>query len=146
MMFWWKTTILSKRPAINNSSSILISILYLIGLIAWSNSDRKKKKKRGRTYVYSPTVILRCFIVRIWLRLDSNRALYQYLAMDLPYNRKVMKACGLSQLPPSRRTFDRRLNTISEDIKIYDYCYGRAFYTWENSWSIYILSTETVLL
>jgi hypothetical protein len=37
--------------------------------------------------------------------------------MDLPYNRKVMKACGLSQLPPSRRTFDRRLNTISEDIK-----------------------------
>jgi hypothetical protein len=98
-------------------------------LIAWSNSDRKKKKKRGRPYVYSPTVIPRCFMVRIWLRLDSNRALYQYLAMDLPYNRKVMKACGLSQLPPSRRTFDRRLNTISEDIKIYDYCYGRAFCT-----------------
>jgi len=93
--------------------------VYLIGLIAWSNSDRKKKKKKkhGRPYVYSPTVILRCFIVRIWLRLDSNRALYQYLAMDLPYNRKVMEACGLSQLPPSRRTFDsRRLNTISEKI------------------------------
>jgi len=30
-----------------------------------------------------------------------------------------MKACGLSKLPllPNRRTFDRRLKTISTDIK-----------------------------
>jgi hypothetical protein len=33
-----------------------------------------------------------------------------------PYNRKIMKACGLTSLP-DRRTFDRRLSTISEDIK-----------------------------
>ena len=117
----------------------------MIGLIAWSNSDRKKKKKRGRPYVYSPTVILRCFIVRIWLRLDSNRALYQYLAMDLPYNRKVMKACGLSQLPPSRRTFGRRLNTISEDIKNMITAMGELF-VHEKIVDPSILSTETVLL
>lgn len=56
--------------------------------------------------------------MRIWLRLDSNRALHQYLSIDLPYNRKVMKACGLSILSlPSRRTFDRRLKIISIDIK-----------------------------
>ena len=30
-----------------------------------------------------PTVILRCFVVRIWLRLDSNRALRDFLAMEL---------------------------------------------------------------
>ncbi len=70
----------------------------------------------GRPYVYSPTIILRCFIVRIWFRLDSNRALHEYLAMDLSYNRKVMKVCGLSRVT-SRRTFDRRLSTISTDIK-----------------------------
>ena len=64
-----------------------------------------------------PTVILRCFVVRIWFRLDSNRALHEYLAMDLSYNRKIMKACGLSRMTPSRRTFDRRLVTISGDIK-----------------------------
>ena len=47
-----------------------------------------------------PTVILRCFVVRIWLRLDSNRALHDFLAMDCyPYNRKVLKACGLTSLP-----------------------------------------------
>jgi len=62
-------------------------------------------------------VILRCFVVRIWLRLDSNRALHDFLAMDCyPYNRKIMKACGLTSLP-DRRTFDRRLSTISIDIK-----------------------------
>ena len=68
--------------------------------------------------MYSTTIILRCFIVRIWLRLDSNRALHHYLSIDLPYNRKVMRACGLSESPlPCRRTFDRRPKTVSIDIK-----------------------------
>jgi hypothetical protein len=63
-------------------------------------------------------VITRCFIVYIWFRLDSNRALHEYLSTDLPYNRKVMEACGISNLsPPIRRTFDRILKTISIDIK-----------------------------
>ena len=40
-----------------------------------------------------------------------------FLAMDyFPYNRKIMKACGLNRLP-NRRTFDRRLENISIDIK-----------------------------
>ena len=95
------------------STSILISILFLVGLIRWPHNN---KPRLGRPYVYSPTVILRCFIVRIWFRLDSNRALHEYLAMDLSYNKKVMKVCGLSRIP-NRRTFDRRLATISNDIK-----------------------------
>jgi hypothetical protein len=75
------------------------------------------KWKRGRPYVYTQTVMLRCFVVRMWFRLDSNRALHDFLAMDhYPYNRKVLKACGLTSLP-DRRTFDRRLKTISPDIK-----------------------------
>jgi Transposase DDE domain len=68
--------------------------------------------------VYSTTIILRCFIVRLWHRLDSNRSLHHYLSIDLPYNRKVMRACGLSESHlPCRRTFDRRLKTVSTDIK-----------------------------
>jgi hypothetical protein len=87
----------------------------LIGQIPWPKSD--KKRRRGRPYVYPPSVILRCFIVRIWLRLDSNRALHDFLAMDYyPHNRRIMKACGLTSLP-DRRTFDRRLSKISADIK-----------------------------
>jgi len=87
----------------------------LIGLIRWPHNSRGGGG-RGRPYVYSPTVILRCFVVRIWFRLDSNRALHEYLAMEIPYNKKIMKGCGLSRVP-SRRTFDRRLVTISKDIK-----------------------------
>jgi hypothetical protein len=48
--------------------------------------------------------------------LDSNIALHDYLAMEMPYNKKIMKGCGLSRVP-SRRTFDRRLVTISKNIK-----------------------------
>jgi hypothetical protein len=45
--------------------------------------------------------------------------LHQYLSIDSPCNRKVVKACGLSKLPqlPSRRTFDRRLKIAPMDIK-----------------------------
>src|SRR6476646_630337 len=74
------------------------------------------RRKRGRMYVYSPTIILRCFIVRIWFRIDSNNALHIFLNMDCQYNHKPALACGLVSIP-SRRTFDRRLNTISKDIK-----------------------------
>jgi hypothetical protein len=85
-------------------------------MIPWPESHRKRRR-RGRPYVYHPTVILRCFVVRIWLRLDSNRALHDFLAMDCyPYNRRVLKACGLTSIP-DRRTFDRRLAKISDDVK-----------------------------
>ena len=63
-----------------------------------SNSD---KHRRGRPYVYSPpSVIKRCFIVRIcWFRLDSNNALHTFLNMDCQYNRKLALACGLLSIP-----------------------------------------------
>ena len=83
-------------------------------MIRWPHNN--KTRGRGRPNVYSPTVILKCFIVRLWFRLDSNRALHEYLTMDLSYNKKRMKGCGLSGVP-SRRTFDRRLITLSTDIK-----------------------------
>lgn len=94
------------------SESFLIGILCLIGLIPCP----KPVKKRGRPYVYSPTVMVRCFIVRLWLRLPSNNLLHQYFSLDIAYNRRVMKGCGLDRLP-DRRTFDRRFKVISFDIK-----------------------------
>jgi hypothetical protein len=91
----------------------------MIALIPWPKSDRKRG--RGRPFVYLPTS---CntemfFVVRIWLRMDSNRALHSFQAMDYyyPYNRKVLlKARRLTSLP-DRTTFDRRLANMSIDIK-----------------------------
>ena len=66
--------------------------------------------------VYSPTVILRCFVARVWFKIYSNNALRTFLGMDCQHNRKLALACGLATMP-GRRTFDRRLRTISADIK-----------------------------
>ncbi len=94
-----------------SSDSILLRILFLIGVIR-----SKPNRKRGRPFYYSPTVMVRCFIVRVWIRIPSNNALHEYFSIDMPYNRKVMKACGLNRLP-DRRTFDRRFKAISIDIR-----------------------------
>ncbi len=89
--------------------------MYLIGCIPWPVTS--PSRKRGRPYVYSPTVIVRGFIVKIWFRIDSNNALHTFLNMDCgQYNHKLAVAWGLIKIP-SRRTFNRRLKTISTDIK-----------------------------
>jgi hypothetical protein len=75
--------------------------------------------------------------------LDSNRALHEYLAMDLLYNKKVMKGCGLSKIP-SRRTFDRRLSTISNDIKYRITTMGK-FFVHDKIIDPSILSTDSTL-
>ncbi len=55
--------------------------------------------------------MIRCFVVRIWLRIPSNNCLHHYFSINSFHNRKVMIACGLDTLP-DRRTFDRRFKTI----------------------------------
>ena len=116
----------------------------MIGLIHWPHNNRGGGRGRGRPYFYSPTVILRCFIVRIWFRLDSNRALHEYLAMEMPYNKKIMRVCGLSRVP-SRRTFDRRLVTISKDIKNRITTMGKLFVR-DKIIDPSILSTDSTLI
>jgi hypothetical protein len=115
--------------------------------VDWScNSIKKHHQRRGRPYVYSTSIILRRFIVRTWFRLDLNRSLYQYLSTDLPFNRKIIRACGLSKSHlPSRRTFDRRLKTISIDIKEKITTMGYLFVT-ESIVNPYILATDSTLI
>ena len=90
---------------------------------------------------------MRCFIVRIWFRLDSNRSLHHYLSVDLPYNEKIVRACGLpTELHlPSRRTFDRRLKTVSNDIKERIVTMGYLFVS-ESLVNPYILATDSSTL
>ncbi len=84
--------------------------------------------------------------MRIWFRQDSNRSLHHFLSIDLPYNRKVKRACGLSKLQlPDRRTFDRRLKTISTDIKERISVIGYLFVS-ENIVKPYILATDSTLI
>jgi hypothetical protein len=70
--------------------------------------------------------------------------LQEYLAMEMPYNKKIMKGCGLSRVP-SRRTFDRRLVTISKDIKNRVTTMGKLFVR-DKIVDPHILSTDSTLI
>jgi hypothetical protein len=61
--------------------------------------------------------MLRCFVVRLWLRIPSNNALHTFflLSEENSHNARVMLACGLDRVP-DRRTFDRRFRRVSSDI------------------------------
>jgi hypothetical protein len=129
------------------SESFLIGILSLIGLIPWPTPA----KKRGRPYVYPPIVMLRCFVVRIWMRIPSNNALHSFflLSMENPYNARIMVACGLHRIP-DRRTFDRRLKNISsggsdEDLRPRIDAMGRLFIE-ERLVDPYIVAVDSTLL
>ena len=98
-------TILNKIP----TDSFLIGILYLIGLLSLYNDA--DPSKRGRPYVYPTTVILRCFVVRIWFRIPSNNALHYWLSLNTTHHKKIIQSCGLHSLP-DRRTFDRRFKAL----------------------------------
>ena len=94
-----------RLPSKIQSESFLIGILHLIGLLFLYRDANKK----GRPYVYPTGTMLRCFVVRIWMRIPSNNCLHQYFCMS--YNQKIMSACGLHTLP-DRRTFDRRFKIL----------------------------------
>jgi len=136
----------STRQADYSSSSVIIRNLCLVGIITWPCNSVKHRHSRGRPYVYSPTIIVRCFIIRLWFRLDSNRSLHHFLSVDLPYNIKVKRVCGLSVLQlPSRRTFDRRLKTISKDIRERILTMGNLFVS-QDIVMPHILATDSTLM
>lgn len=95
--------------------SNLLRLLRLVDSIPWP----KPPKRRGRPYIYPFSVMLKCFIVMVWHRIESNRGLHAFLAMDKPYQRAVREACGLGDggRMPSRRTFDRRLKAMPPILK-----------------------------
>jgi hypothetical protein len=75
--------------------------------------------------------------------------LYEYLSTsDLPYNRKIARACGLSaELHlPSRRTFDRQLKTICIDIKERITFMGYLFVSSEGIVKPYIMAIDSTLI
>ncbi len=77
--------------------------------------------------------------------MDSNNALHTFLNMDCQYNRKLAVACGLVTIP-SRRTFDRRLKTISTDIKQRISTMGYLFVAIEGLVDLSITATDSTLL
>jgi len=97
----------------NRKESYLFLLLSLIDKISWPELP----KRRGRPYTYSPLVMLKCFVAMVWLKLDSHRGLCSKLNSETLEAERLKEACGLQKLP-SRRTFDRRLNSLAADLKM----------------------------
>jgi len=89
-----------------------LSLLRLVDSISWPSPP----PRRGRPHVYAFPVILKCFIVRIWQRIDSTRGLHAFLIKEKPCSRAVCKACFDDGIP-SRRTLDRRLKALPPMLK-----------------------------
>ena len=100
-----------------HSESFPIGILHLIGLIP---RPRVVTRRRGRPYIYTPTVILQCFVARIGVRIPSDNALLSFLSNSNLYNARRMTACGLDRVS-DMRTFDRRFDAgeIRERLQCY---------------------------
>ncbi len=65
--------------------------------------------------------------------------------MDCQYNSKLAVTCGLIKIP-SRRTFDRRLKTISTDVKERISTMGYLFVAIEGLVDLSITATDSTLL
>lgn len=94
--------------------SNLFLLLALVDRVPWPEPP----KKRGRPYTYPPLVILKCFVVMFWLKLDSHRGLYSKFDSGTLEAERLRGACGLlGGRLPSRRTFDRRFTALAPDLK-----------------------------
>lgn len=82
--------------------------------------------------------------MRIWLRIPSNNALHAFLSIGNPYNAKIMMACGLDTLP-DRRTFDRRFEAASLDLRSRIGSMGELFVN-EKFIDPYVVSVDSTLL
>ncbi len=83
----------------------------------------------------------------MWFRIDSNNALHTFLNMNCQYNRKLaVVSCGLITIPSSRPTFDRRLKTMSTDIKERILAMGYLFVTAEGMAGPSITAIDSTLL
>ncbi len=96
---------------------LLVKILKLVLTFI---PEIRLPKRRGRPYVYSPAVLLCCFLVMI-VKHESVRGLYAFLT-----NREDLQALMIRDIIPfpdhsipTRRTFDRRLKSWSYSAQVY---------------------------
>lgn len=83
-----------------------------------------KVPKRGRPFVYSIKTMIKCFLIQLIKRLDSVRALWEFFKTKGKEALYYLELCGLESIP-DRRTFDRRLTTLTKHIREYIQAIGR---------------------
>ncbi len=121
--------------------SLLVRLVSLIDEIPMPPAT--KKPRRGHPRDYSDRLMLKALVIMIIRRLYSPYALIAFLQQDdfvTNQLRELLKENGRS---PSRRTLERRLGQISEDLPGLIGCFGRLLTELLTPW---IEQLETVSL
>lgn len=90
-------------------------------MVLYAVPEIKLPKRKGRPYIYSPAIIMCCFLVMVAKRLYV-RGLYAFLTSHDDYQAVILRSL-IIPFPngkiPTRRTFDRRLKNWQLSAQLY---------------------------
>jgi len=113
--------------------SILVSILWLVEQIP--TPPPPVKRQRGRQVFYSDKLFIKALLVMIIRRLYTASALLSFLAQDDPVSQQLRPLLTEQGRFPTRRTWERRLETLPARLPAQIGCLGRHLVTLLRPWT-----------
>ncbi len=105
--------------------SVLVQLLRLIDHIPTPQPPPAKLRPRGRPVFYSERLFLKALVIMIVKRLHRVGELLSVLEEPTPEIREVRRLLFEGGRFPSRRTFERRLKTLPQNLSEQIGCLGR---------------------
>src|SRR5262250_18662 len=113
--------------------SILVSLLWLVAQIP--TPPPPTKRQRGRQETYSDKLFVKALIVMIIRRLYTAYALLSFLDQDDPVAQQIRPLLAEHGRFPTRRTWERRFETLPARLPALIGCLGRHLVTLLQPWA-----------
>jgi hypothetical protein len=114
------------------SPSILVALLHLVDRLP--EPETTVRRGRGRPVVYSDRLFLKALVVLVLKRLPTVHLLSAVLTQDTPEMAQVRAALTEQGRFPTRRTFERRLETLPATLPAQIGCLGRHLVSLLDPW------------
>ena len=115
-------------------ASILVSLLWLVEQIP--TPPPPVKRQRGRQETYCDKLFVKALIVMIIRRLSTAYALRSFLDQDDPVAHQIRPLLTEHGRFPTRRTWERRLQTLPARLPTLIGCLGRPLVTLLQPWTV----------
>jgi hypothetical protein len=113
--------------------SILVSLLWLVEQIP--TPPPPAKRQRGRQETYSDKLFVKALVVMIIRRLSTAYALLSFLDQDDPVVQQIRPLLMEHGRFPTRRTWERRFETLPARLPALIGCLGRHLVTLLQPWA-----------
>src|SRR5438045_569769 len=113
--------------------SILVSLLWLVEQIP--TPPPPVKRQRGRQEFYSDKLFVKALLVMIIRRLYTAYALLSFLEQDDPVSQQIRPLLTEHGRFPTRRTWERRFETLPARLPALIGCLGRQLVTLLQPWA-----------